>query len=229
MTNSLQKIYRRSELPLADYLMSFQQALRDEFIGDNGTLENAVKFVKPSIYYRSDLPEGTKNYLVQDTDGTPDISRWRARTLKHEHKDKNLFFKESAPDMLARFPTAMKLIEEFGDDCPIANYSILAPNSVINRHTGVENRSGEFIRIHIPLIVPQGDIFFEVNDEVVHWNDIFAFNNQFVHSAHNRTNEWRLCFLIDIRRTRAGLPPGVHYDEVKHLDEFAQRFGPDLK
>jgi hypothetical protein len=229
MTNSLQKIYRRSELPLADYLMSFQQALRDEFIGDNGTLENAVKFVKPSIYYRSDLPEGVKDYLVQNTDGTPDISRWLARTLKHEHKDKNLFFKESAPDMLARFPTAMKLIEEFGDDCPIANYSILAPNSVINRHTGVENRSGEFIRIHIPLIVPQGDIFFEVNDEVVHWNDIFAFNNQFVHSAHNRTNEWRLCFLIDIRRTRAGLPPGVHYDEVKHLDEFAQRFGPNLK
>jgi aspartyl/asparaginyl beta-hydroxylase (cupin superfamily) len=224
MTNSLQKIYRRSELPLADYLMSFQQALRDEFIGDNGTLENAVKFVKPSMSNRADIPEAAKDYLVQNTDGTPDMSKWLARTLKHEHKDKNIFFKESSPDMLARFPTAMKLIEEFGDDCPIANYSILAPNSVINRHTGVENRSGEFIRIHIPLIVPQGDIFFEVNDEVVHWDDIFAFNNQFVHSAHNRTNAWRVCFLIDIRRTRAGLPPGVNYDEVKHLDVFCQQF-----
>jgi aspartyl/asparaginyl beta-hydroxylase (cupin superfamily) len=209
--------------------MSFQQALRDEFIGDNITLENAAKFVKPSIYYRSDLPEGVKDYLVQNTDGTPDMSKWLARALKHEHRDKKIFFKESAPDMLARFPTAMKLIDEFGDDCPIASYSILAPNTVINRHTGVENRSGEFIRIHIPLIVPEGDIFFEVNDEIVHWDDIFAFNNQYVHSAHNRTNGWRLCFLIDIRRTRAGLPPGVHYDEIKHLDVFSQKFGEFVK
>jgi hypothetical protein len=229
MTNYLQKIYRRHELPLADYLMSHQQALRDEFIGDNGTFENAIKFVKPSMLHRSDLPNQAKNYLVQNTDGTPDISKWLTRPLKYEHKDKNIFFKESAPDMIARFPTAMKLIEEFGDDCPIANYSILAPNSVINRHTGVENRSGEFVRIHIPLIVPEGEIFFEVNDEVVYWDDIFAFNNQYVHSAHNKTNGWRLCFLIDIRRTRAGLPPGVHYDEVKHLDVFAQQFDSTLK
>lgn len=229
MTNSLQKIYRRSELPLADYLMSFQQALRDEFIGDNKTLENALKFVKPTLYNRSDLNSNVKDYLVTSSDGTPNMSKWLSRPLKYEHKDKNMFFKESDPGTLARFPTAIKLIEEFGDDCPIANYSILGPNSVINRHTGVENRSGEFVRIHIPLIVPEGEIFFEVNDEIVHWNDIFAFNNQYVHSAHNKTDKWRLCFLIDIRRTRAGLPPGVRYEEVKHLDVFAQQFNSVFK
>jgi aspartyl/asparaginyl beta-hydroxylase (cupin superfamily) len=115
-------------------------------------------------------------------------------------------------------------MHEYGDDCPIANYSILAPNSVINRHTGIENRSGEFIRIHIPLIVPQGEIFFEVYGEEVRWDDIFAFNNQFVHSAHNYTDQYRLCFLIDIRRTRAGLPPGVPYDAISHLDEVMRKF-----
>ena len=225
MTDPLQRIYRRHELSLANYLMSFQQALKDEFLAGHNSLADAAKLIAPSLYNRPDIHTDIKNYLVQDTDNTPDMTRWRAYTLKYEHKDKNIFWKESATAMINRFPTATKLIEEFGDDCPIANYSILAPNSVINRHTGVENRSGEFVRIHIPLIVPEGDLFFEVNDEIVHWDDIFAFNNQYVHSAHNRTNEWRLCFLIDIRRTRLGLPEGVHYDQIKHLDVFDQKFG----
>jgi aspartyl/asparaginyl beta-hydroxylase (cupin superfamily) len=91
----------------------------------------------------------------------------------------------------------------------------LAPQTQLHRHTGIENRTGEFIRIHIPLIVPEGDIFFECNDDEVHWDDIFAFDNQLVHSAHNLTDEGRLIYLIDVRRTRAGLPPGQPYNSKR--------------
>ena len=103
-------------------------------------------------------------------------------------------------------------MQEYGDDCPILNYSILAPRSAILRHTGPENRSGRFIRIHIPLIVPEGDVFLEVDGEEVTWKDLFGFNNQYAHSAYNLTDEWRLIFLIDIDRQRAGLPPGEPYN-----------------
>jgi hypothetical protein len=219
-----QRIYRRHEIPIADYLLSYQDALREEFLKGFNNLEEAVKNMPPNLNNRGDLPTAVQNYLVQDKNKTPDINRWRVHSLKYEHKDANTFWQESNTEIVNRFPTAFKLMEEYGDDCPIANYSLLAPNSVINRHTGVENRSGEFIRIHIPLIVPQGEIFFEVYGEEVRWDDIFAFNNQFVHSAHNYTDEYRLCFLIDIRRTRAGLPPGVPYDAISHLDEVMRKF-----
>jgi hypothetical protein len=222
--NLPQRIYRRHELPVADYLMEHQQALRDDFMAGFNSLAEVAELIEPTISDRGDIHNTVKDYLVQSTDSVPDTNRWRTRALKYVHKDGNIHWKETNAQAIERFPTAMKLIEEYGDDCPIANYSLLAPNSAINRHTGVENRAGQFIRIHIPLIVPKGNIFFEVNGEEVTWDDIFAFNNQYMHSAHNKTNEWRLCFIIDIRRPRAGLPEGVHYNKIKHLDEFAKQF-----
>jgi aspartyl/asparaginyl beta-hydroxylase (cupin superfamily) len=89
----------------------------------------------------------------------------------------------------------------------------MAPNTVLNRHTGPENRTGRFIRIHIPLIVPEGDVFLEVNGEEVKWDDLFGFNNQFVHSAYNNTDQYRLVFLLDLDREFIGMSPGEPWDE----------------
>ena len=100
----------------------------------------------------------------------------------------------------------------------------MAPNTVLHRHTGPENRTGEYIRIHIPLIIPEGDLFFEVNGEEIDWSDIFAFNNQLAHSAHNLSNEHRMIFLIDIRRSRVGLPPGEPFNPDRHLYSMTQPF-----
>ena len=214
--NFSQRIYRRSELPIADHLMSYQSALRDEFMAEYNNLEQAVNAIPSSLGHRDEIPQEIVDYFVQSkVDGKymPSVTSWLNKGLKyHNTKDNDL----------VKFPTALKLIQEYGDDCPIANYSMLGPHSVINRHTGIENRSGEYIRIHIPLIVPAGDIFFEVYGEEIDWSDIFGFNNQLPHSAWNNTDEWRLCFLIDIHRARAGLPPGLPYD--KDLEINAEPF-----
>jgi aspartyl/asparaginyl beta-hydroxylase (cupin superfamily) len=92
--------------------------------------------------------------------------------------------------------------------------------SIIRRHTGPENRDGEFIRIHIPLIVPDGAIFFEVGGEVVYWNDIFGFDNQTIHSAHNYTKHRRLVYLIDIRRSTIGMSEGRAFDQVRDEQSY---------
>ena len=223
-----QRIYRRREIPIADYLMSFQHALEDEFMGAHSLLADAAQITTPTFTGRKDIAKIYLDQLVQHNDSTPDIKMWRARGLKYVHKDIGQYWQEDNPYAIKRYPTAMKLINEFGEDCPIANYSILGPNSKINRHTGVENRNGEYVRIHIPLIVPEGDLFFEVGGETITWDDIFAFNNQFVHSAHNNTSEWRLCFLIDISRKKLGLPPGVPYEKMKHLNIPDPRFGAEV-
>ena len=226
ITELPQRIYRRHEIPIADYLMSHQQALKEDYLKNFKSLEEAVRSdieTVPSFSeFRTDIADISKKYLVQDTDTTPDLSRWLVRNFKYRHgENPDLRWDTPEQTMKENFPTAWKLMQEYGEDCTIVSYSILAPRSVINRHTGPENRSGELIRIHIPLIIPQGDIFFEVYGEEIQWTDLFGFNNQFVHSAHNNTSEWRLCFLIDIRRTRAGLSPGVPYDDIKHLDNVS--------
>jgi hypothetical protein len=57
-----------------------------------------------------------------------------------------------------------------------------------------------------------------VNGEFVTWDDIFCFDNQYVHSAYNYSDEWRLIFLIDFTRESIGIPPGLPYDVERSGD-----------
>lgn len=226
------KIYYKEDIPIADYLMSFQNDLRQDFLRGFQTLEEACKgdWVLPSLdYSRGDISKELGDYMVH-TDNEPNVDSWKTSNFKYTNPDRDFEYVNSNEEQIKRFPTAYRLLEEYNDDCPIMNYSILAPNTKINRHDGIENRSGEFIRIHIPLVIPEGDIFLEVGGEIVTWENIFAFNNQWKHSAHNRSNEWRLIFLIDIRRERAGVEPGVPYDEETYLinDDF-EKLDPKYK
>lgn len=222
--------WRRHELPCAEYLMSHQAGLREDFMRGFNTLEEAAKAQTTGVMKPWRLKDRIDRGFPQEevansvtTGDRPNMEAWRAtpfRYERHDYMDISYTAPESARE---RYPTAYKLIEEYGDDCPIANYTVLAPNSVLQRHTGVENRSGEFIRIHIPLIIPEGDVFFEAMGEEIDWSDIWGFHNQFAHSAHNYTNEWRLVFLIDLRRTSIGLEPGQPYD-IKNESTFVPPF-----
>lgn len=212
-------IWHRDEILIGDYLMSFQDRLRQEFMEGFSTLEQAALELGHTTLDRPEHNVGKNTYdnLVQEkTDRwRPNVEGWKNVPFKYTLKDAKNNIERGAKegDFLAeKCPTAFNLMQEYGDDCPILNYSILAPRSAILRHTGPENRSGRFIRIHIPLIVPEGEVFLEVDGEEVTWKDLFGFNNQYAHSAYNLTDEWRLIFLIDIDRERAGLPPGEPYN-----------------
>jgi tetratricopeptide (TPR) repeat protein len=137
----------------------------------------------------------------------------KADALKYTYVQGKVFQQQlNRPEVRERFPTATALTEKYGDDCPISTYSIIESNAVIQRHTGIENRDNEFIRIHIPLVVPEGDVFFECEGAEIDWTDIWAFDNQLIHSAHNYTPFRRLIYLIDIRRSLLGLEVGEKYD-----------------
>lgn len=228
-------IYLRHEISIGDYLMSHQQALRDEFMQGFDSLESAVKarcVQTMTRQYRSDMGlseekvKALDNLMQTKSDDSdefkPDLElkSWKSIPFRYERhtEDADINYTMNPESDYAKFyPTAYKLITEFGDKCPIAQYSTFAPNTILNRHTGPENRTGKYIRIHIPLIIPEGDVFLEVNGEEITWKDLFAFNNQKPHSAYNLTSEYRLIFLIDIEREHIGLPPGKEYDPA---DEF---------
>jgi hypothetical protein len=204
-------IWLREELPISDELEKLIPALREEFLNyHTDFIDGDFVNGKP---YRNDLFD-TNN--VQSSKNA-----WKIDPIKYSHPDAGIF--KSGLDHLVfrnRFPTAVALTEKWGEDCPISSYSILEKNAVITRHTGIENRSGEYVRIHIPLLVPEGDIFFEVEGVEIDWSDIFAFDNQFVHSAHNYSNYRRLVYLLDIKRSALGIEPGeptdfTRYDSVE--------------
>ncbi len=229
LPNLPQPIYKRHEIPVADYLMSFQDSLREEFLQGFRNLQQAAKFIgKPSLdrrYAGVSLEE--TEYLIQskghEGEFENNINGWLAVLFKYRRgiKDSPMNYTMSPLDGRAvKYKTAYTLANEFGEKCPIAQYSIMAPNTVLQRHTGPENRTGKYIRIHIPLIIPEGDVFLEVNGEEVRWDDIFGFNNQFVHSAHNYTDQYRLVFFIDLDREHIGMTPGEPWDE--RFDELSK-------
>jgi hypothetical protein len=206
MSETHKKIYTREEIPIADYLMSFQDALTKEFLDYHNDFVSG-EFEKGEL----------SKFIYPLGDALSNPGAWKTTKVKYHFAH----IQEDMRDETSKFfPTSKRLTQEFGDDCPISFYSILEARSVIKRHTGPENRDGEFIRIHIPLIVPPGPIFFEVGGEVIDWSDIFGFDNQTIHSAHNYTDQRRLVYLIDIRRSRIGMPPGRPFDVVR--DEHMQ-------
>lgn len=214
-------IWLRHELGIAEELCSLIPALRQEFLD-----------------YHTDFVEGDfvrgKPYTNQLFDTAEVQSRaqaWKVDGVKYTHPDAGISVsKLDDAEIQTRFPTAVALTKKWDKDCPISTYSILERRAVITRHSGIENRSGEYVRIHIPLIVPKGDIFFEVEGVEVDWSDIFAFDNQFIHSAHNHSDHRRLVYLLDLRKSAIGIEPGTPTDMTRyqHVPPFVRGQYPKL-
>ena len=200
----LKKLWLRSEITVADALMSRAADLRSEFLQRHtdfidGAFSRGVPIELPTMPDPSAL--------------TTRMEAWKMDGLQYRWGDAGILkqrYRESK--IQARYPTACALLEQFGDQCGCAGYSVLERQAVITRHTGIENRDNEYLRIHVPLIVPPGDIFFEVEGTEIDWSDIWGFDNQLVHSAHNLTDHRRLVFLIDLRRDFLGLPDQPPFD-----------------
>lgn len=218
----MKKIWRGNEIPVADYLMSHVDALRSEFLACGDSVEEICKrFASDALDLRifgipiDEVVKGIVSKPTPEAGYQPNIGGWKNIQFKFARHDDIIDYElhRSPNDLIAkRFPTAYKLTQEYGADCPMSSYSILAPRTVLHRHTGPENRTGRYIRIHIPLIIPEGDLFLEASGEEVRWDNIWGFNNQHAHSAHNYSDEWRVIFMIDIDMERIGMTPVPPYN-----------------
>jgi hypothetical protein len=216
-TTGDKKIWRRHEICLADWLDTFKEDLTKEFLNYHNDFLDG-EFAKSTVVSNPYSPEVVMSHP----------KAWKATTIRYRDPFglplEQVFTKDLSLEIRQAFPTAIKLTDELGDDCGISIYSVIEANSVIARHTGPENRNADFIRIHVPLIVPEGDIFFEVAGEEIDWSDTFGFDNQRTHSAHNYTNKRRLVYLVDIHRRRLGIAPGVIHSLEREKAEAAIPF-----
>lgn len=98
-------------------------------------------------------------------------------------------------------PRTMKLLEGFGQPSiggagPNAMFSLLAPNTAIPAHVGVNNAR---LVCHLPLIIPPG-CWFRVGAETREWREgeAFVFDDTIEHEALNPTDQLRVVFIFDV-------------------------------
>ncbi|WP_310468747.1 aspartyl/asparaginyl beta-hydroxylase domain-containing protein [Sphingomonas sp.] len=98
-------------------------------------------------------------------------------------------------------PRTMALLEAFPQPAipgagPNAMFSLLAPNTAIPPHVGVNNAR---LVCHLPLIVPAG-CWFRVGAETRDWRrgEAFVFDDTIEHEAMNPSGELRVVFIFDI-------------------------------
>jgi hypothetical protein len=225
----MKKIWRGNEIPIAEYLMSYQTALREEFLsGSKSVKEACEKYATDALDLRLfgiSVEESTQFQGIVSKDASTgefefNLGGWKNVQFKYSRHDDLIdfdFIRSDNDRVAKKYHTAHNLVKEYGDYCSMASYSILAPQTILNRHTGPENRTGEYIRIHIPLIIPEGDLFLEASGEEVTWDDIWGFNNQHAHSAYNNSDEWRVIFMIDLNMASIGMTPCPPFDPAIDL------------
>lgn len=195
-----QTIYRGKQLPFADYFESKRVALAAEF------LLEYPEFDSPEPLHNLDILQNKITTTLGNStrSGPP----WELLQIKGTYHFNGPYRPGlySIDEARSKFPTATSFVDYFGEAVRSISYSVLEPHSTIARHWDHENREGKFIRVHIPLIIPSGDLGIEVNGEVVDWSESFGFNNLQLHSAWNFTDHRRLILILDLERSYIGLP-----------------------
>lgn len=122
-----------------------------------------------------------------DENSTP-LQEWRAVALWWDYKPWPLYQKW--------FPRTTELIRQ-GPSHRASGYLILKPNSRTPAHD--HKPWGNKIITHLPVIVPEGDIGFVVEDKIHRWQEgqLFAFDVTKTHYGYNNTNQDRVIFVLD--------------------------------
>jgi aspartyl/asparaginyl beta-hydroxylase (cupin superfamily) len=80
-----------------------------------------------------------------------------------------------------------------------AELSVLAPGAELRLHKA-GNRC--FLRMHLGIIVPKGDVCLELEGERLEWKEgkVMIFDDFYPHTAWNRTEQTRVILMVDLFR-----------------------------
>lgn len=117
------------------------------------------------------------------------------------------------PNAQKLLPTISRLMEQV-PSLANAELSILAPGAKLRVHKAA-NRC--FLRMHLGVIVPEGDICLELEGERLQWKEgkVMIFDDFYPHTAWNKTDHTRVILMVDLFR------PMSKWQEA--IMRFAQR------
>jgi aspartyl/asparaginyl beta-hydroxylase (cupin superfamily) len=138
---------------------------------------------------------------VQYDDHLP-MEQWRPLNKNPDWTAIHLLLRGERIEANARHcPQTMELLAELPQPnipgaSPNAMFSLLAPNTVIPAHVGINNAR---LVCHLPLIVPEG-CWFRVGAETRYWQpgEAFVFDDTIEHEAMNPSDELRVVFIFDV-------------------------------
>lgn len=98
------------------------------------------------------------------------------------------------------YPNFYKFVNSLGNTCRSAGYSILEPGADIKAHTDTEMDHEDYVIVHVPLIIPKGDVGFTENGEKGQWieGESFILDVETPHSMWNNTEEPRIVILLEL-------------------------------
>jgi beta-hydroxylase len=171
------------------------QEIKQEYV--NYTLKNNLKRFKEIDHNQEFLDIG-------------DIP-WEVLMLRVYNKDTN---------KIKHFPKTYDLIKKI-PGCSFAMFSILPPGKKLLSHRGP---SKSVLRYHLSLIVPDdiSNCFINVNNIKHHWKegDDVMFDDTFIHSAENNTNQTRVVLFLDIQRKFNNSFLDILNNSILHYAQF---------
>jgi aspartyl/asparaginyl beta-hydroxylase (cupin superfamily) len=130
------------------------------------------------------------------------MAQWRSLNRNPDWTAIHLIRNGKLVDANARHcPKALALLERLPQPDipgagPNAMFSLLAPNTTIPPHVGVNNAR---LVCHLPLVVPEG-CWFRVGAETRYWErgKAFVFDDTIEHEAANPSDQLRVVFICDV-------------------------------
>lgn len=126
-----------------------------------------------------------KSFALPDfADPTVHLEHWRTYYLWSRFKTLKQFLK--------RFPKTAKIIEN-GPGKYTGGFLLLAPHSTVPTHTHYD-WPGEHYVLHLPIVVPEGDIGFVIDGKTHRWveGQFLAFHCNQPHGTFNNTDGVRV-------------------------------------
>ena len=170
-------------------------------------------------------PEKQHYSSASDSDEAP----WTVFPLCHTFPANDVNQKVWVPTTCAFVPETVKLLQEhLGDHLRTALFSRLEPESVLNAHTGWADLANHVVRLHMPLVLPPGDLCGVWVDGAIQLHEEgkpLCFDDSKTHRAYNYSAESRIVLIMDLARPPTmpeGSATGGHTGE---LDEFIKRMG----
>ena len=132
------------------------------------------------------------------------LDQWRALNRSRDWTAIHLLQNGDRVDANARHcPKALEILADCDQPqvrgaSPNAMFSLLAPNTAIPAHVGVNNAR---LVCHLPLIVPEG-CWFRVGGETRYWRagEALVFDDTIEHEAMNPSDELRVVLIFDVWR-----------------------------
>ncbi|MTB50743.1 aspartyl/asparaginyl beta-hydroxylase domain-containing protein [Lewinella sp. W8] len=105
-------------------------------------------------------------------------------------------------------PVTAAILKKHEDLIQTAGFSTLKPGTIIYPHVGMTD---EVLRMHLGVIVPEGDLALRVGNTIRHWEEgkTFIFDDTIEHEVWNRTPHTRVALLIDLKKELLPLPVAV--------------------